>query len=95
VIIETSEYIRCELDEAARREWCEAGGFSARRSKIALVVRQEEIPGALGCGSGRISLATSSEAKIVEYFGSAAAPACAKPPQAQFTPAPQQLRRYA
>ncbi len=72
VIIETSEYIRCELDEAARREMVvKLEDFLRRRSKIALVVRHEEVRAAPGLreacrilfGEDRI------DAKIAEYFG--------------------------
>jgi glycerol-3-phosphate dehydrogenase len=78
VIIETSEYIRCELDEAARREMVvKLEDFLRRRSKIALVVRQEEIRAAPGLLEAcRILFGEEQvEAKIGEYFGSAAAPA--------------------
>ena len=44
VIIETSEYVRAELDEASRREMVvKLEDFLDRRSKIALVVRRGEI----------------------------------------------------
>src|SRR6266403_807365 len=78
VIIETSEYIRCELDEAARREMVvKLEDFLRRRSKIALVVRQEEIRAAPGLREAcRILFGDEQvDAKIAEYFGSAAAPA--------------------
>jgi len=87
VIIETSEYIRCELDEAARREMVvKLEDFLRRRSKIALVVRQEEIRAAPGLLEAcRILFGEEQlEAKIGEYFGSAAAPACDRRPQAWF-----------
>lgn len=49
VIIETSEYRRCELDEAARREMVvKLEDFLRRRSKISLVVRREDIRRAPG-----------------------------------------------
>src|SRR5205814_7067875 len=78
VIIETSEYIRCELDEAARREMVvKLEDFLRRRSKIALVVRREEIRAAPGLREAcRILFGDEQvEAKIEEYFGSAVAPA--------------------
>jgi glycerol-3-phosphate dehydrogenase len=75
VIIETSEYIRCELDEAARREMVvKLEDFLRRRSKIALVVRHEEIRAAPGLREAcRILFGSEAEAKMEEYFGEAAA----------------------
>src|SRR5438105_13617394 len=76
VIIETSEYIRCELDEAARREMVvKLEDFLRRRSKIALVVRQEEIRAAPGLREAcRILFGEDQvDAKIAEYFGTEAA----------------------
>jgi glycerol-3-phosphate dehydrogenase len=72
VIIETSEYIRCELDEAARREMVvKLEDFLRRRSKIALVVRREEVRRAPGLREAcRILFGDDAEAKIAEYFGS-------------------------
>ena len=73
VIIETSEYIRCELDEAARREMVvKLEDFLRRRSKIALVVREEEIRAAPGLREAcRILFGGDAEAKIAEYLGTA------------------------
>ena len=77
VIIETSEYIRCELDEAARREMVvKLDDFLRRRSKIALVVRREEIRRAPGLREAcRILFGDDAEAKIAEYFGESPAAA--------------------
>jgi glycerol-3-phosphate dehydrogenase len=74
VIIETSEYIRCELDEAARREMIvKLEDFMRRRSKIALVVRREEIRRAPGLVEAcNILFGAEAQAKIAEYFGEAA-----------------------
>ncbi len=71
VIIETSEYIRCELDEAARREMIvKLDDFLRRRSKISLVVRREEIRRAAGLREAcRILFGDEADAKIAEYFG--------------------------
>jgi len=70
VIIETSEYIRCELDEAARREMIvKLEDFLRRRSKIELVVRREEIRRAAGLREAcRIFFGDQAEARIAEYF---------------------------
>ena len=75
VIIETSEYIRCELDEAARREMVvKLDDFLRRRSKIALVVRRAEIRAAPGLREAcRILFGDDAEAKMREYFGEEAA----------------------
>jgi glycerol-3-phosphate dehydrogenase len=74
VIIETSEYIRCELDEAMRREMVvKLEDFLRRRSKIALVVRRAEIEKAPGLREAcRIFFGDDAEAKIAEYFGARA-----------------------
>ena len=75
VIIETSEYIRCELDEAARREMVvKLEDFLRRRSKIALVVRREAIRAAPGLREAcRILFGDEAEARIAEYFAESAA----------------------
>jgi glycerol-3-phosphate dehydrogenase len=71
VIIETSEYIRCELDEAARREMVvKLDDFLRRRSKIALVVRHEDIRAAPGLREACLILfGAQAEEKIAEYLG--------------------------
>ncbi len=71
VIIETSEYLRCELDEAARREMVvKLEDFLRRRSKIALVVRHEDLRGAEGLReAARILFGDDADAKLAEYFG--------------------------
>ena len=76
VIIETSEYLRCELDEAARREMVvRLDDFLRRRSKIALVVRREEIRRAAGLHEAcRILFGDQAEARRAEYFGGPPAP---------------------
>jgi glycerol-3-phosphate dehydrogenase len=70
VIIETSEYVRAELDEAARREMVvKLEDFLDRRSKIALVVRREEIERAEGLREAcRILFGDDAEARRKEYF---------------------------
>ncbi|MFL5302394.1 MAG: glycerol-3-phosphate dehydrogenase/oxidase [Anaeromyxobacteraceae bacterium] len=71
VIIETSEYLRCELDEASRREMVvKLEDFLRRRSKIALVVRRDAIRDAAGLReAARILFGDAADAKIAEYFG--------------------------
>ena len=72
VIIETSEYLRCELETAARREMIvKLEDFLRRRSKIALVVRREAIQQAAGLREAcQILFGEDAEARIAEYFNS-------------------------
>jgi glycerol-3-phosphate dehydrogenase len=69
-IIETSEYLRCELETAARREMIvKLEDFLRRRSKIALVVRRERIEKAAGLREAcRIFFGDEADARIAEYF---------------------------
>ena len=71
LVIETSEYLRCELEEAARREMVvKLEDFLRRRSKIALVVRRDDIQRAPGLREAcRILFGDDADAKIAEYFG--------------------------
>jgi glycerol-3-phosphate dehydrogenase len=71
VIIETSEYLRCELETAARREMIvKLEDFLRRRSKIALVVRREAIERAAGLREAcSILFGADADARIAEYFG--------------------------
>ncbi len=75
VIIETSEYLRCELEHAARREMVvRLEDFLCRRSKIALVVRDEELREAAGLReAARILFGDRADEKVAEYFGDRAA----------------------
>jgi len=77
VIIETSEYLRCEIQEAARREMVvKLEDFLRRRSKIAEVVRREDIRRAAGLREAcRILFGDQADAKRAEYFGEAQATA--------------------
>jgi glycerol-3-phosphate dehydrogenase len=69
-IIETSEYLRCEIDEAARREMVvKLEDFLRRRSKIELVVRREEVERAPGLREAcRILFGDEAEERLREYF---------------------------
>lgn len=82
LVIETSEYLRCELEEAARREMVvKLEDFLRRRSKIALVVRHEDIRRAPGLREAcRILFGDDADDKFAEYFG--ALPADARGAQA-------------
>jgi glycerol-3-phosphate dehydrogenase len=77
VIIETSEYLRCEIQEAARREMVvKLEDFLRRRSKIAEVVRREDIRRAAGLREAcRILFGEQAEEKRAEYFDEAQATA--------------------
>ena len=70
ILIKGTEYTRCEIHQAARREMItRLEDFLRRRSKIALVVRQEDIrqsPGLLeAC---EILFGDQAQAKFDEYF---------------------------
>ncbi len=70
LMIENAEYLRCELEEAARREMVtKLDDFLRRRSKIALVVSRSELRRAAGLHEAcTILFGSESEAKIEEYF---------------------------
>jgi glycerol-3-phosphate dehydrogenase len=70
VLIENAEYIRCEIEQAARREMVtKLGDFLRRRSKIALVVSRERLHDAAGLREAcDILFGDESEAKLAEYF---------------------------
>ena len=70
ILIEGTEYIRCELKETARREMVvKLEDFLRRRSKIALVVRREDIRGSPGLAEAcAILFGDRAEEKFGEYF---------------------------
>ncbi|HXG29822.1 MAG TPA: glycerol-3-phosphate dehydrogenase/oxidase [Nevskiales bacterium] len=70
VLIKGTEYIRCELRQAARREMIvKLDDFLRRRSKIALVERREVIRAAPGLMDAcRILFGDEAQAKFDEYF---------------------------
>jgi glycerol-3-phosphate dehydrogenase len=72
LLIENAEYIRCEIEEAARREMVvKLEDFLRRRSKIALVVSNEALERATGLLEAcRILFADAAEEKLTEYFAS-------------------------
>ena len=68
-MIETAEYLRCEIEHTARREMIvKLDDFLRRRSKISLVIRQEDFlrsPGLLeAC---RVFFGDDAEARLREY----------------------------
>lgn len=70
ILIGGTEYIRCELKETARREMVvRLEDFLRRRSKIALVVRRDEIRGSPGLAEAcAILFGDGAEARLDEYF---------------------------
>jgi len=71
LVIENAEYLRCEIEEAARREMVtKLDDFLRRRSKIALVVSHEALRHASGLADAcRILFGAEADAKLAEYFG--------------------------
>lgn len=69
VLIENAEYLRCEIELAARREMVtKLDDFLRRRSKIALVIRHEDIVTAPGLREAcRILFGDEADAKLAEY----------------------------
>jgi glycerol-3-phosphate dehydrogenase len=70
LLIEGAEYIRCEIEHAARREMVvKLDDFLRRRSKIALVVRRDELRDAPGLREAcRILFGDEADARYDEYF---------------------------
>lgn len=70
VLIETSEYIRCELTQTAEREMIvRLEDFLRRRSKIALVVERERLIASHGLREAcRILFGDDAERRWREYF---------------------------
>ncbi len=70
LLIEGTEYLRCEIQHAAEREMIvKLEDFLRRRSKIALVVRKEDIRQAAGLLEAcRILFGDRAEEKLDEYF---------------------------
>lgn len=70
VLIEGTEYIRAELEEAARREMItKLEDFLRRRSKISLVVRKEDLKKSTGLKEAcKILFEKEADKKWKEYF---------------------------
>jgi glycerol-3-phosphate dehydrogenase len=79
VLILGTEYIRCELHHAAQREMItKLEDFLRRRSKIALIARQEDIRRAPGLIEAcEILFGDQAQAKFDEYFAEADQPRAA------------------
>lgn len=71
ILIEGTEYIKAELEEAARREMItKLEDFLRRRSKISLVVRKEELKKSTGLKEAcKILFGSEADRKWKEYFG--------------------------
>ena len=69
-LIENAEYLRCEIELAAKREMItKLEDFLRRRSKIALVVRKEDIRHASGLKEAcKIFFGDQADEKLEEYF---------------------------
>ncbi|HTJ82420.1 MAG TPA: FAD-dependent oxidoreductase [Polyangiaceae bacterium] len=74
LVIEGAEYARCELELAAEREMIEKlEDFMRRRSKIALVMRRDEIESAPGLPEAcAILFGEDADERLAEYFVEAA-----------------------
>ncbi len=74
LLIENAEYLRCEIEQAARREMItKLEDFLRRRSKISLVVRREDIINTPGLREAcEIFFGDQAEAKLQEYIESSA-----------------------
>jgi glycerol-3-phosphate dehydrogenase len=70
LVIEGAEYARCELELAAEREMIEKlEDFLRRRSKIALVMRRDEIESAPGLPEAcAILFGEDADERLAEYF---------------------------
>ncbi len=76
VLIEGAEYLRCEIEQAARREMVtRLDDFLRRRSKIALVLRPEEIRAAPGLREAcELLFGADADARLAEYFEAPSTP---------------------
>jgi len=70
VLIAGAEYLRCEIELAARREMVTTlDDFLRRRSKISLVIRQEDLISAPGLTEAcRILFGEAADARLAEYL---------------------------
>jgi glycerol-3-phosphate dehydrogenase len=70
LLIENAEYVRCEIEQAARREMItKLEDFLRRRSKISLVVKNQDLAESAGLKEAcRILFGDKAEQKYDEYF---------------------------
>ena len=73
-LIEHAEYLRCEIEQAGRREMItKLDDFLRRRSKISLVVRRDDIIDAPGLREAcQILFGADGDAKLQEYVENSA-----------------------
>ena len=73
VLIEGAEYLRCEIEQAARREMIvKLDDFLRRRSKIALVLTKDDLERAPGLREAcRVLFGEDADARFDEYFARA------------------------
>jgi glycerol-3-phosphate dehydrogenase len=87
-LVENTDYVRCEVEHMARREMVtKLDDFLRRRSKVALVVRHEDLRRSPGLHEAcRIFFGDAADERAREYFAEAdayaGAPAAAAPPPA-------------
>ena len=84
LLIENAEYLRCEIEQAARLEMItKLEDFLRRRSKISLVVSREDVINAPGLKEAcKILFGDQADAKLQEYID-ATAPGNSSPEEAQ------------
>jgi glycerol-3-phosphate dehydrogenase len=76
VLIEGAEYLRCEIEQSARREMItKLDDFLRRRSKISLVIRHDVLRDAPGLREAcELLFAKDADARLAEYFASTPEP---------------------
>ena len=76
VLIESAEYLRCEIEQTARREMIvKLEDFLRRRSKIELVVRRRELETSAGLReASQIFFGPDAPARLAEYFSESRQP---------------------
>ena len=70
VLIEGAEYLRCEIEQSARREMItKLDDFLRRRSKISLVIRHDDLKAAPGLREAcELLFGEAADARFAEYF---------------------------
>ncbi|MFK8049336.1 MAG: glycerol-3-phosphate dehydrogenase/oxidase [Halioglobus sp.] len=83
LLIENAEYLRCEIEQAARREMItKLEDFLRRRSKISLVVPIDDVINAPGLKEAcRILFGDQADEKLREYVASMGRQVANKPPR--------------
>jgi glycerol-3-phosphate dehydrogenase len=88
-LVEGTDYVRCEIEHMARREMVtKLDDFLRRRSKVALVVRNDDLKRSAGLREAcRLFFGAEAEERAREYFAEADAYAPPAPPPSP--PAPE------